>query len=182
VSDCKHERLTTFHYNGGGGRGWCDSCGARFSLEAVREINRLREIKKTLSLQAAGLLSENEQPQADNHIFLYSRKRLQARVEELEALLHDHACPVVQCPGHHITDEQIDAAWAFVIDPPGYLSSDVKKAVEAALWAFDIKQCEGCGGEGKRIERMICGATQASLGPMRVPCPDCNGHGWVKHD
>ena len=90
-------------------------------------------------------LADIKRLQADNHILLESRRRLQARVEELE--------------------KQQDKA--------------AMKRTWNALNAIGIFRCEGCGGEGKRIEKMICGATQTNLGPMRVPCPDCDGRGWV---
>jgi len=110
--------------------------------------------------------------------YLLEIEKWQARAEEVEKYNTEMAR--VLSEGHHITDEQIDAAWAFVIDPPGYLSSDVKKAVEAALWAFDIKRCEGCGD--KMGSSKFTPGPPGVMGLLEVPCPDCNGHGWVKHD
>lgn len=45
---------------------------------------------------------------------------------------------------HVVTHKEIDEAWAFIVDPPGFLNDDVKDAVELALGALRIKRCGGC--------------------------------------
>jgi hypothetical protein len=78
---------------------------------------------------------------------------------------------IVDCPGHHFTDEMIDAAWHQAIESRGF------PARIDILEELHIFRCEGCDG-------------QRGVGPVRPSitgenyhvqnkCPDCNGHGWV---
>jgi len=68
--------------------------------------------------------------------------------------------------GHHITNEQIDAAWAHWTT---YGSADVK----GALAELSIKRCGGC----ELLQVEIDNDPNAE-GSYEAVCPDCNGHGW----
>jgi hypothetical protein len=106
--------------------------------DLIKEIERLRERverKNNVITQQGNCIDEQQQ-----------------RIEELESKIAEFIHGENEGPkGYWITTEQINEAWAFVIDPPGYLSQDVKDAVEAALGAFGIERC---------------------------PNPDCDGYEW----
>ncbi len=64
--------------------------------------------------------------------------------------------------GHHITEEQINAAWATRVGDGDFISAS----------KLGIKRCGKCHGEG-------------STGPLapniiNIDCPDCNVRGWVE--
>ena len=96
-------------------------------------------------------------------------ERLKARVEELKKSNLDKALLAVQSD-HHITDEQIDAAWQYA------MKLDSPTLVLAALAELGIKRCEGCEDGHIAVDT---GDPQDSAS---VTCPDCNGHGWVVKD
>jgi len=78
--------------------------------------------------------------------------RLQARAEEVEKYNTEMAR--VLSEGHHITDEQIDAAW----DQRVYIEGRDKPMIPADK--IGIKRCDICE-QGEQCEK-------------------CNGYGWVK--
>jgi hypothetical protein len=87
---------------------------------------------------------------------------LRARVEELEEqgrLREADFC--AEFPGHHITDEQIDAAWKDKF-------TEGSGAIHLKAKLLNIFRCEGCGGSGK-----LCRPGWIQK------CHVCNGHRWV---
>ena len=72
-----------------------------------------------------------------------------------------------------ITAAQIDAAWGLLRNLESIPSTHSDTAHDI-LECIGIIACEECGGSGLMpggdIQR-IC---------TRVPCPDCNGRGWVE--
>ena len=130
--------------------------------DAISEIERLQEIKKALSLQAAGLLSKADQ-QAK-------------RIEELEKgnkFVGEVDAIVLASQGKHIfTDGQIDAAWIFNEDS----SFECRSHGRAMLYShFRIDACRKCGGAGY----LKNGIPPLPHHERRNTCPDCNVHGWV---
>ena len=85
------------------------------------------------------------------------------RIEELEQNLSN--AETASDKYHHITDEQIDAAWA-----KANTTSTTEMAnglALAALAELNIHRCEECGGSGVDADSGV------------DVCPDCNGHGWI---
>ena len=69
---------------------------------------------------------------------------------------------------HHITDEQIDAAWEHVgVDSP--------EAAEDALECFHITRCKDCDGRGYLDQEPVTSGAYPNQQPR---CTACNGHGW----
>ena len=97
------------------------------------------------------------------------------KIERIEELLEAEIEPIVGVfrNGHLVTYKQIDAAWTFVIDPPGYLSQDAKDAVRAALSAIHVVACDECGGSGALQQFMV----EPSVN--QGECPSCHGHRWI---
>jgi hypothetical protein len=87
---------------------------------------------------------------------------LMDRVEELEK-------PYERSPDdpigleHHITDDQIDAAWVYTAP-----RNDGLNMARATLRELNIFRCEGCDGSG-RFEAV----------GLYENCDCCNGHGWT---
>lgn len=138
--------------------------------ELTKENKRVNDLAQELN---AELLEERLQK---THEYAETNDMLRERIEELEKERNLYG-KIVEINGwpdisetHVVTHKQIDAAWAFVVDPPGYLSQDVKDAVEAALGAFGIERCEEERDGEKCIDGYLYG----------VRCPGCGGHGWVK--
>ena len=160
--------------------------------EARAEIQRLEEIKKTLSLQAAGLLSDIERLRVDlsdssaeivmNHTEierLREEARLSAevdrvrmkRIAELEelAVLSGWQSLDGDLDGKYIiTEAQIDAAWGSTLQHSDY------EVVKRALAELGIERCGGCGGDGRIALDDVDGKYAEG------PCPDCHGKGWIK--
>ena len=75
--------------------------------------------------------------------------------------------------GHHITTDQIRAAWEYVGEEAGCIDNDYESFTLALLNEFNIERCKGCKGN----------KTRTRLGPDEngsfiEACPDCNGEGW----
>ena len=126
-----------------------------------RESDRLRGIKKTLSLQAAGLQTE-----------LSAAKR---RIEELENALprwmynKETGVLSVSTEGKFITTDQIDKAWANWVENKE-LRPYSRKGAELALKELGIVRCELCKEDRDNM----------AWGEGGILCSRCNGHGWVK--
>ena len=111
-------------------------------------------------------MSDFKDTEHNLYLALADVKRLKARAEELEQqnrALQSVVSPQTVRDWHIFTTEQIDAAWAIASKSPYAV---------AAFEKLNIKQCEGCGGEGKIQE----------WSDEMVECPDCNGHEWVKEE
>jgi len=106
-------------------------------------------------------------------IWEQENRELLLYVEELENRIKELIAPIEVGggPGRHlVTIEQLDTAW---------LMADGDEFALAVLTQLGIVRCEDCGGEGMEfIDATNC--TQP--GPSGVPCPGCNGYGWVKHE
>ena len=86
-----------------------------------------------------------------------------------------------------ITNEQINAAWAWVRDEPwGHAT---REALLIALERLNIHRCEGCGGSGEvgvttkaEIDSFEARWPGIDLGSYDSSCPSCaewGSKGWV---
>jgi len=93
------------------------------------------------------------------------------RIEELES--YKQGVDLVLSEVYHITDEQINAAWALM---EKYSSSGIPiraQAIREALAELGIERCGICDrSPGKQYEW--------GKGDELQPCTNCSGHGWVK--
>ena len=90
------------------------------------------------------------------------------RIDELETRLTVLTAKVVT--RHHITDEQIDAAWIYM---EGHSDQYIKGKIEMAFRELGIERCDICNRcPGKQYEW--------GKGDELQPCANCNGHGWTK--
>ena len=170
--------------------------------EARAEIQRLEEIKKTLSLQAAGLLSDIERLRVDlsdssaeivmNHteierlrdILKYERREsasIMPMAEEILCLkeriaeLEDLAV----LSGWQSLDGDLDGKYIITeaqIDAAwgSTLQHSDYEVVKRALAELGIERCGGCGGDGRIALDDVDGKYAEG------PCPDCHGKGWIK--
>ena len=91
-----------------------------------------------------------------------------------EENLAKHTTDLILALGHHITDEQIDAAWEYITHTTNRLAAT---QVERALNKLHIFRCEGCEGDGQ-IQHTNIDVIGSEL--IEVwDCPDCNGKGYT---
>ena len=101
---------------------------------------------------------------------------MQKRIEELEKIVANYhgsekLMGWMRGDGHHITDEQIDAAVASA----EHILKGCNDEIDCHWLAWDIlnklniHRCEGCGGEEPSME----------WGEGALLCSKCNGHGWT---
>ena len=97
-------------------------------------------------------------------------KRLHAEVEEkdrrIEELSNETHILNVVCPGHHITDEQIDAAWIVAHDHRQ--DGTEQRHALAVLAEMGIVECDTC--EHRPTEY------------RPQDCPRCHGHRWIREE
>ena len=88
------------------------------------------------------------------------------------AIAHVGELEIEASESHHITDEQIDAAWSDIEAWDG----EASRAIESALNKFNIFRCEDCNGRGHLDQEPQTSGAYPNLQP---PCPACTGHGWT---
>lgn len=152
----------------------------KWALEAQEraggEIERLRR-DKTQALYVLEMANEQierlkkERLAMSEHVEAVNRRNAKLKAERIQVIqLNDGR------PKEIFTHKMIDEAWAFVVDPPGHLSNEVKEAVEAALGALGIKRCEATGcNNGIYTEGNDDGSRTIDR-----PCEVCGGHEWVR--
>jgi predicted RNase H-like nuclease (RuvC/YqgF family) len=130
------------------------------------EIYRLRERIEELEERDAGVLQ------------MLKDKISSGNISVTEVDIRD------KCPGHHITDKQINAAWEKTESLRGSLLAlerpDIEKITcnirEELMREFNIFRCEGCGGKGHLDQEPQTGGVYPELEPR---CPDCKGKGYT---
>ena len=135
----------------------------------------LREVANEIKRLTAELAKWQEQAEVNKHDAHNFHDIVVQKDKRIEELLEAEIEPIVGVfrNGHLVTYKQIDAAWTFVIDPPGYLSQDAKDAVRAALSAIHVVACDECGGSGALQQFMV--EPPVNQGE----CPSCHGHRWI---
>ena len=114
---------------------WAAGAGNQFEIvnaEIERQAKRIEELE------------------SDNSVF----KRMAKNYGDELAKIHNE--------DHIITDEQIDAAWAY--------HTNECVGCEIIFRKLGIKRCEGCGGKPLGV---------TDYGETYTSCLICNGHGWV---
>jgi len=128
-----------------------------------------REVRDDWHAQCDDLLTEIERlkDQIANDVIF---KALREEIERLreQARLRELDFNIEFC-GHHITEAQIDAAWAVAEEMSGTLTVTEQEWYEAgvvvALAKLGISRCEGCEHRPRDYRPQ--------------DCPDCDGHGWT---
>ena len=140
------------------------------SIDTVYQENRAPEAE--IDRQAKRIEDLHELSESKSELLVKNSER----IEELEEDNYELS-NVMEKLGYYITDEQIDAAVAL---KDGH---NIRTLSEITLWLtlnkLDIKRCEECDGAGMEF---VSAANCSMPGPSGVPCPDCNGHGWVKNE
>ena len=130
----------------------------KLEAEYQKKIDRLREAN-------AGLMARMEELEKERDWWASVARDYKADYNEV---IRTGKC----ADGHHITDEQISAAWVYAHSlQPG---SEVRISILYALRLLGFERCEKCGGE---CHVFLPGDERVAF--YTKPCPDCDGHGWV---
>lgn len=152
----------------------------RALTKALGELSDNNELFETMDKQMNRLCDDNVRLD-DEYDELEKRftsaasyaEELELGTEELNNQieeLNNRIISIWEEHGYKITNDQIKAAVA-VLDglkqlPPWDGLQVAISSLEKALAELGIKRCEGCGGKGH-------------FGNNSVPCPTCNGNGFV---
>lgn len=151
---------------------WGEACG--FCNEIVDwhsdaltdEIERLRSI----------IAGDHDMSIAEWHS---DRAELLKRIAELEELQRETVEEINSQKGVFITDNQIDAAWAFLQDHET-IASPTSDAIHMVLEMLGIVRCDFETPEEECVRGVIQHLEPGDNYGRNQRCPSCNGHGWVK--